>query len=199
MKSKKGAEMTIGTIIVIILALVVLVVLIYGFSTGWSNLWQNILGYGGGTVNVQTVVDSCKLACTAQQSFDYCSKKRTIVFELVNGKKNPADGSYTCDELAKLSGVNTGLGCDALDCVDAVGAKGVCSGTPNPPCSAQTNKGATNCEGASGVYGCKWVATTGATDPNLGTCARDTTLKCASFNNDENACRKLLCNWVATP
>jgi len=48
--NKAGAEMTIGTIIVIILALVVLVVLIYGFTTGWGNLWDKLTGYGGGNV-----------------------------------------------------------------------------------------------------------------------------------------------------
>ena len=47
-KGKKAAEMTIGTIVIIILALVVLVVIIYGFTTGWSNLWEKITGIGGG-------------------------------------------------------------------------------------------------------------------------------------------------------
>ena len=56
--NKKGAEMTIGTIIIIVLALVVLVVLIFGFSTGWSNLWEKITAFGGGEVNVQSVVQT---------------------------------------------------------------------------------------------------------------------------------------------
>ena len=60
MKNKKGAEMTIGTIIIIILALVVLVILVYGFSTGWTNLWEKITAFGGGKTNVQTIVQACQ-------------------------------------------------------------------------------------------------------------------------------------------
>ncbi|MBT4135390.1 hypothetical protein HOD75_02435 [archaeon] len=80
MNNKKGAEMTIGTIIIIILALVVLVVLIFGFSTGWGNLWEKIVGYTGGDVNVETHVSACELACATSQDFEYC-KDRSIVFE----------------------------------------------------------------------------------------------------------------------
>jgi hypothetical protein len=79
--NKKGAEMAIGTIIVIILALVVLVVLIYGFTTGWGNLWDKITGVGGGKENVQSVVDSCRVACTTQAKYDYCQRMRDITFK----------------------------------------------------------------------------------------------------------------------
>ena len=103
MKNKKAAEMTIGTIVVIILALVVLVVLIYGFSTGWSNLWQNILGYGGGQVNAQTVVDSCKLACTTQQNYDYCTKTRTVTFQDSNDNNKVKTVDVSCSKL-KMGG-----------------------------------------------------------------------------------------------
>ena len=78
--NKKGAEMTIGTIIIIVLALVVLVILVYGFSTGWSNLWGKITGFGGGEVNVQSVVQSCQLACTTGSRYDYCTLERTVIF-----------------------------------------------------------------------------------------------------------------------
>lgn len=78
---KKASEVTIGTIIFIILGLVVLVILIYGFSTGWSNLWEKITGITGGKENVQTIVQSCGIACATQSTYDYCTKIRTIRFE----------------------------------------------------------------------------------------------------------------------
>jgi hypothetical protein len=193
MKSKKGAEMTIGTIIVIILALVVLVVLIYGFSTGWSNLWQNILGYGGGTVNVQTVVDSCSLACTTQATYDYCQKTRTVVMDTTKtGSK-----SMTCKQ---LEAQNVGLSCSNLDCASVgVGVKGICSGNPNPRCSDRNNQGKDSCDGANGIVGCKWTPQPG-NDANLGTCALDTTLKCAAYTNNQDACTKLAgCSFNLTP
>src|SRR3989344_5717493 len=78
--NKKGAEMTIGTIVMIILALVVLVVLIFGFTSGWGNLWNNIVGFGGGQGNVQTVVQACQVACSTSGPYDYCTRERSVVF-----------------------------------------------------------------------------------------------------------------------
>lgn len=80
MEIKRG-EITISTIVTIILALVVLVVVIYGFTVGWGNLFQNILGFGGGQVNIQTIVQSCSVSCSTQSIFDYCRQLRTVIFE----------------------------------------------------------------------------------------------------------------------
>ena len=109
--NKKGVEMTIGTIIVIILALVVLVVIIYGFTTGWGNLWEKITGFGGGDVNVQSVVQSCQLACTTSSTYDYCTRERNVNF----GKDDIKNGDYNCKALEETSlGVGLG-GCDVFD------------------------------------------------------------------------------------
>jgi len=119
-KNKKAAEMTIGTIIVIILALVVLVVIVYGFTTGWGNLWEKIIGFGGGKVNVQSVVQSCQLACTTNSQYDWCSKSRSVKYQ--NGSENNKVYTLTtnCDNLdTNLTNVNagtTGLSCDPINC-----------------------------------------------------------------------------------
>ena len=98
MKANKKAEMsTIGTILSIIIGLVVLVVIIYGFTTGWNNLWQNIIGFGGGQDNVQTIVQSCQLACTTQGTYDWCEKSRTISFEGADAKIQSIKA--TCEQL----------------------------------------------------------------------------------------------------
>lgn len=112
--NKKGAEMTIGTIIIIVLALVVLVVLIFGFSSGWSNLWQKITGFGGGKVNVQTIVQGCQLACTTQSAYDYCTKTSEVTFSV--DKTDSSNGKYNCRALESMG---TGLSCDFAfeDCV----------------------------------------------------------------------------------
>ena len=79
MENKKAQDVTITTIIIIILALVVLVVLIFGFTTGWGNLWEKITGLSGQT-NVDSVVQACGVVCTtgAANSYDYCTLKRTV-------------------------------------------------------------------------------------------------------------------------
>ena len=93
MKNKKGAELAIGTIIVIILALVVLVVLVAGFTMGWGNLWSKITSFGGGKSNIATSVQSCQVACSSNSKADYC-KTRNIV-----GDDGVAVTAKTCKEL----------------------------------------------------------------------------------------------------
>lgn len=91
---KRGQEMTLGTIIAIVLGIVVLIFLIYGFSTGWSNLWERITGLGGGGVNIDTIKTSCTLACQQQNKYGFCSQIRTVVVE--GGAKNT---TVTCNDM----------------------------------------------------------------------------------------------------
>lgn len=87
--NKKGVTMAINTIVTIIIVLIVLVVVIYGFTVGWGNLFKNITGYGGGSVNAQIEINGCGVACSVgsdASNFDYCSRIRNIVF--VEGAKS---------------------------------------------------------------------------------------------------------------
>ncbi len=118
MMNKKGAEMTIGTIIIIILAIVVLVVLIYGFTSGWGNLWDRLTGFGGGKVNVQNIVDGCKVACSTSSAFDYCQKVRSVVLE----EKKPAV-QRKCIELQGQYGLEA---CPTIDCTGVNMNAGTC-------------------------------------------------------------------------
>jgi len=95
--NKRGAEMTIGTIIIIILALVVLVVIIYGFTTGWTGLWDNIVNFIGGKNNVEKVIQACQVACTTQANYNYCTLTRSISFEGADGKFKTVKA--TCKQL----------------------------------------------------------------------------------------------------
>lgn len=126
MKNKKGVEMIIGVIIVIVLSLIVLAVVIYGFTTGWNNLWENIKNFGGGSSNIGTVVKACQVYCTSQSIAEYCTKTN-VKFANSEGKI-VTNNNMTCQDLAKgglvldikkpsLNGTlpPTGLECD-LDC-----------------------------------------------------------------------------------
>jgi len=124
-KNKKAAEMTIGTIIIIVLALVVLVVLVYGFSTGWSNLWEKITAFGGGKVNVQSVVQSCQLSCTTGSRYDYCTLERKVIFDKTGDENVDNRDGWKC---AQLEYKGTGLECSTINC----GVAGVNLNGPNP-------------------------------------------------------------------
>jgi hypothetical protein len=95
--NKKGAEMTIGTIVIIVLAIAVLVFLIFGFTTGWSNLWERIGIYGGGGVNVNDVATACAGACAQQSEYNFCTLKRELITE------KGSQGSYSCEQLTIIN------------------------------------------------------------------------------------------------
>ncbi|MBT6956199.1 hypothetical protein HN997_02815 [archaeon] len=107
---KKAQQLTIGTLIIIVLGIAVLAFLIYGFSTGWGNLWEKFTAYGGGRENADTIRQACILACTGGQENQYCESKRTL--NLANGKT--LKGS--CINLKSELGLST---CDTADCTTA--------------------------------------------------------------------------------
>jgi len=107
--NKKGqGGLSITTLVVIIVAIIVLVFLIYGFTTGFGNLWDRITAFfgGGGGSNVDTHVTACGLACTTNSEFDYCGSKRDVSF----GKGNARNGEYNCKALE-----NENVGLDSCD------------------------------------------------------------------------------------
>lgn len=101
--NKKGQDLSIGTLILIVLGIVVLVLLILGFSLGWSNLWDRINIFGGGA-SLNDVVTACNLAVTSQNSYAFCQDFRKIKTsagtEYVNcqdGRVSPSlNGQITC-------------------------------------------------------------------------------------------------------
>lgn len=70
--------MTLSTIIAIVLGIAVLVFLIFGFSTGWNNMWDKITELGGGSANVDDVVRGCEVACAQQGKNSFCDRERTV-------------------------------------------------------------------------------------------------------------------------
>lgn len=182
--NKKGAEMTIGTIIIIVLALIVLVILVYGFSTGWTNLWEKITGFGGGKINVQTIVQSCQLACTTSSEYDYCKQRKLIEDADVDGKPD-TPRNVNCKE---LEGAKYGLEvCDTVSCAPV--EKGTCSGKPNPACSAKDNAGESEC---IKILGCKWTSTPSTSDDaNKGACIPDSTILCSKYNDKREICESI--------
>ena len=124
-KGKKGAEMTIGTLVIIVLAIIVLVVLALGFGAGWSNLWGKITGYFS-PVNVDSVKQSCQYACTTKSSYDYCDRTRDVITLKVDGKKDKDTyKGFTCKELeAETLSFEA---CNEIDCPAMV-----CVGTETP-------------------------------------------------------------------
>ena len=121
MENKRGQQMTLGTIIAIVLGLVVLVFLIYGFSTGWGNLWERVTGFGGGDVNIDTVKTSCTLACQQNSRPGWCTQSRAVNIGEDSGGV-VLKGRATCVQLQYktgsdgLAGKDVGITCPAITC-----------------------------------------------------------------------------------
>ncbi|MCD4771421.1 hypothetical protein K8R30_03315 [archaeon] len=77
---KRGQEMALGTIITIVLGIAVLVFLIFGFSTGWNNLWSKVTSFGGTDNNVNTIVQACALRCSTGDTYGFCQEERTVKY-----------------------------------------------------------------------------------------------------------------------
>lgn len=92
--NKRGQELSVGTLILIVLGIVLLVLLILGFSLGWSNLWEKI-GIFSSSTSLESVAQKCTLAVTSSSLVSYCETFSQVT---VDGNK-----MYINCEYGKLS------------------------------------------------------------------------------------------------
>ena len=112
MKNKRGQDLSIGTLILIVLGIVVLVLLILGFSLGWNNLWEKINIFGGGS-SVGNLVTACQVKVTSNNKFGYC-KEFTLV-STTDGKKE----YLNCQDSRVSGSLEETLDCDETDATKA--------------------------------------------------------------------------------
>ena len=104
--NKRGQEMTLGTIIAIVLGIAVLVFLIFGFSQGWGNLWDRITNLGGTNNNVDTIVQACALRCSAGDKYGFCQEERKV---------NYGDGTWEKGSCQSLKEKSNKISIDSCD------------------------------------------------------------------------------------
>lgn len=78
-KNKK-ADMSMETIITLIILAVLLVGIIVFIMDGWG-IRSKFFQTSGGKINVDTVAQACQLACDTNQEYQYKSVKRDVIFE----------------------------------------------------------------------------------------------------------------------
>ncbi|MBM3233062.1 hypothetical protein FJZ18_02760 [Candidatus Pacearchaeota archaeon] len=88
--NRRGQELSVGTLILIVLGIVLLVLLILGFSLGWSNLWEKINIFSS-TTSLESIAQKCSLAVTSGSLLSYCESFTQITFE---GKKQYVNCEY---------------------------------------------------------------------------------------------------------
>ena len=97
MESKRGQGLSTNAIILIVLGVVVLVILIVGFTMGWDK----IAPWVKQSNNVQTIVNACEMACSAQSKYDFCSFNKTLVAEDLPG--GISEKEETCNFFSNYS------------------------------------------------------------------------------------------------
>lgn len=89
MKNKKGVEINITTIIILVLAILVLVILALYFTGGMKSLWDQIRGTG--SIYNSNDKASAKALCETRDQASFCSQ----AIQLYNSKTGKSD-SYYC-------------------------------------------------------------------------------------------------------
>jgi len=98
--NKRGQEISVNTLVLIVIAVLVLVFLIVGFAIGWKKIFPFITPGN----NIKDIVDKCSLACSTQALYDYCSAKREVrVDEPLMGSDNKKEFTATCKDLESVT------------------------------------------------------------------------------------------------
>jgi len=100
--NKRGFELAISTIILLILAVFVLVIFVLFLTMGSNNFRDTLKGYFSYS-NVDSVISSCNLAVDTNMPYKYCCEKNNLRYYL-NGEK--MKGNFTCFELLNESFAN---------------------------------------------------------------------------------------------
>ena len=128
MVNKKAQDLSIGTLILIVLGIIVLVLLILGFSMGWGNLWEKINIFGGGGSSIESEISACNLAVTSNSKYSYCENFQKIKIDGKTEYLNCQDGrvepnlnsKLTCD---KTTAQYIEAKCDSLSAADRTKVK----------------------------------------------------------------------------
>lgn len=108
---KRGQELSIGTLILIVLGIIVLVLLILGFSIGWESLFSKI-GIASGS-DLSAMVAACKVAAASQSSASYCEFKKVKLSDgtkMINCEYKDVEEALGEDKLSRACGSIYGTG-----------------------------------------------------------------------------------------
>lgn len=92
---KRGFELTINTLIIMIIGIVLLATILLFFTMGSGNFMNTIKSYFSYS-NVDSVVSSCNLFADSNQLYRYCCEKNKVKYYVNDSKE---EGSFSCKEL----------------------------------------------------------------------------------------------------
>ena len=117
--NKKGVELNVATIIVVILAILVLVILALYFTGGMKSLWERIAPVPGAysQTDIEQTRNACTLYCSIGDKTAFCTHEFTIR-KIQNGEVTGTEQVYCDDPKIKAF--------DEVECKGAGFTKAIC-------------------------------------------------------------------------
>lgn len=114
-KNKKAVQLTLETILLLILSVAAVVLLFAFFTQSSQNLFGKIRGYFVYS-NVDSVIEGCNILSSSESSYSFCCDKKEVKYS-EGGKKT--EGVFSCNELAGKAFTNNkinSLSCEGINC-----------------------------------------------------------------------------------
>ena len=99
MRDKKGFELAINTIVLLILGMMVLLFMVLFFTGTSETFVKKIRGYFSYS-NVDDVISGCNIFVDSNQEHSYCCEKKDVKY-MEGGEKK--EGQFSCFELGDKS------------------------------------------------------------------------------------------------
>lgn len=93
--NKRGFELALNTLVILILAVVVLVALVLFFTGNFESFSSKLQSFSSYS-NVDQVKATCNTLSDTDSVYAYCCEKRNVKY--IDGNEK-AEGDFTCDEL----------------------------------------------------------------------------------------------------
>lgn len=100
--NKRGLELAISTIVVLVIAIAVLVGLVLFLTKGFG-LWKSGVEPIGNSVSVSAVREACNLACNTDHEITFCCERYSL-----------NEGKVTCTDA--ILNVDCAISCAAVSC-----------------------------------------------------------------------------------
>ncbi|MAH06826.1 hypothetical protein CMI38_01085 [Candidatus Pacearchaeota archaeon] len=109
--NKKGMEMAINTVVILVLAIVVLVFLVLFFTNSSGEFAGRVKSYFSYS-NVDRIVEQCNLLVDLDRGYTYCCEKNEVRF-FSDGERD--ESLMSCGEMVERFGVEK-MGCEGVSC-----------------------------------------------------------------------------------
>ena len=76
MKDKRGFQLAISTIVLLVLGMMVLVGLATFLIMNWERFSETVFGYSGS--DEQNAIDLCRTQCDLEKSYDFCCSTKKV-------------------------------------------------------------------------------------------------------------------------